>query len=483
MKTTLTRVYALLLTLICISAEARDHQTETITFTARSGDSVEAEQGYFNSPVRHEKPDGDQLRLSYVRFPSTNPNPGNPIVYLAGGPGGPGTGTARGGRFPLFMALREVADVIAFDQRGTGDSNQTTRCKRDKTFSLDHVLSMENIARYDAKVVQSCLDWWRAEGHDVDAYNTWQSAGDLDVLRQVLGAEKINLWGISYGSHLALATIKRSPESIDSVVLTALEGLDHTVKLPAHADAYFERVQQVIDLDPEAKKAYPDIIGLMKRVHDRYREEPLSVQITNPADGQPTTIRIDTSMIQAITAFAFVKNPSNVTQLPGFYTALDHGETSMLNYVIPGILQQINSDKRLMSTAMDVSSGISQARLEKVKQQAPDSVLGSVMNYPMPHLLGKLDIQDLGDEFRTDPKFDGPTLFLTGTLDGRTFPEASRQILEGFSKGQLIMVHNAGHDLFMSDPKITETIVAFLGKQSLPYESITIAPPRFVTGQ
>src|SRR5690606_28539839 len=61
-----------------------------------------------------------RIRLGYVRFPSTAAQPGPPIIYLAGGPGGSGVDAATGPRFPIFMALRAVADVIAFDQRGTG---------------------------------------------------------------------------------------------------------------------------------------------------------------------------------------------------------------------------------------------------------------------------------------------------------------------------------------------------------------------------
>src|SRR3546814_17207565 len=80
-------------------------------FKADDGTVVKADRGKFAVPRHHAEPDGATFTLHFVRFPSTNPNPGSPIVYLAGGPGGSGISGAAGPRCALFLALREVADV------------------------------------------------------------------------------------------------------------------------------------------------------------------------------------------------------------------------------------------------------------------------------------------------------------------------------------------------------------------------------------
>src|SRR4051812_49221940 len=89
-------------------------------FEAADGTKVEAELGRLPVPQNRSKPSGRQIELAFVRFRSTTAIPGPPIVYLAGGPGGSGIATASGPRFHQFMAMREVADVIALDQRGVG---------------------------------------------------------------------------------------------------------------------------------------------------------------------------------------------------------------------------------------------------------------------------------------------------------------------------------------------------------------------------
>src|SRR5690606_25292645 len=104
------------------SIGAQPASEKAIEFHSAAGETVAAFRGSLLVPENRSNPDSRLITLAYVRFPSTSPEPGAPIVYLAGGPGGSGIGTAAGSRFPLFVALREVADVIAFDQRGTGQS-------------------------------------------------------------------------------------------------------------------------------------------------------------------------------------------------------------------------------------------------------------------------------------------------------------------------------------------------------------------------
>lgn len=110
---------------------------EPYQFESRAGDIVDAERGEISVPENRANPQSRRISLELVRFPATTSSPGSPIVYLAGGPGGSGVDAARGPRFPLFMALREVGDVIALDQRGTGGSNEIPRCDAQRTYPLD----------------------------------------------------------------------------------------------------------------------------------------------------------------------------------------------------------------------------------------------------------------------------------------------------------------------------------------------------------
>src|SRR5215203_1977353 len=73
-------------------------------FERTSGERIAAELGEIEVPEDRDQPASRRIKLRFVRFASTAPRPGSPIIYLAGGPGGSGIQSARGARFPVFMA-------------------------------------------------------------------------------------------------------------------------------------------------------------------------------------------------------------------------------------------------------------------------------------------------------------------------------------------------------------------------------------------
>src|SRR3546814_18583991 len=86
------------------------------------------------------------------------------LVYLAGGPGGSGISAAEGPRFELFMALREVADVIALDQRGTGASAVDPDCQPPLTAFERQVLTRDTFEAYLDKAASYCNAWGKGQG-------------------------------------------------------------------------------------------------------------------------------------------------------------------------------------------------------------------------------------------------------------------------------------------------------------------------------
>src|SRR5918992_4394693 len=128
---------------ICAQQKAGTLKIKPYTFENDKKEKVDAEFGTLLVPENRSNPESNLIELAFVRFKSTAKNPGPPIVYLAGGPGGSGIFSARGSRFPLFMALREVGDVIAFDQRGTGHSKPNLGCYERLALPLDIAPSRE----------------------------------------------------------------------------------------------------------------------------------------------------------------------------------------------------------------------------------------------------------------------------------------------------------------------------------------------------
>jgi pimeloyl-ACP methyl ester carboxylesterase len=442
---------------------------QAVTFTANDGTSVSAFRGYLEVAENRANPGSRSITLGYLRFPATGQDPGNPIVYLAGGPGGSGTGTARGPRFPLFMAMREHGDVIAFDQRGTGlSNNDLPACSAGDIDSDGSLASDEEVAQRYRAAAQHCRVFWQQAGIDLAGYTSTESVRDLSALRRHLAADRLNLWGISYGSHLALAAIKEIPREIDRVVLASVEGLAQTVKLPARTDAYFARLQAAVNSQPAAAAHYPDIAAMMRRVQSKLESNPLQLDIP-AAEGSSARLLFQRRHAQQLASMA-IADPQYAAILLAVFADLDSGGTTLLK----ATLQQLGWPRKsvelhAMPTAMDVASGIGRERLAEFDRQAPRGIVGAYLNFPMPQLDGIWPDIDLGPGFRQPPTGDTPVLVLSGTLDGRTYIDGQAEAVAGLSRAHIVTVHNAGHNLFMSSGEVQELIHAFMrGQENIP---------------
>lgn len=453
-------------------AQTPELALEPCTFTARDGRSVEAECGRFKVLENRADASSRRIELRFVRFRATAAQPGNPIVYLAGGPGASGIGTARGPRFDIFMALRAQADVIALDQRGAGVSESPPDCPGAAPFDTGAPITREMLVAQVRADTTRCLAWWRDRGIDISAYNTEENAADIDDLRRAVGAERIDLLAISYGTHLGAAYVRRFERHVGRAVFAGYEGPDDTVKMPSQTDAMLGRFAAIVAANPEAAAAYPDFLGTMRRVLTRLERNPAVVTIA--PDGEPVTLTLGAFPIQVLTG-AMIADPRTAAQLPALYKDMDEGRFERVATM--SLAQLADSRMSAMPTAMDIASGISTSRLTKVERERQTALLGDALNFPMPHLMGVAPELDLGSDFRSPLRSRAPILFISGTLDGRTYPEAAREALALLPNSRQLIVENGGHNIYEADPRIQGVVLDWF-RSSVAPERITFAPPR-----
>lgn len=447
-------------------------QAGPFRFKGWQGQDTDAERGFFEVPEDRRDPKSRKIRLSYVRFASTAAKPGPPIIYLAGGPGGVATRALAGPRFPIMMALREVADVIAFDQRGTGLSNHVP--ERPASKRPPPPFTQAGLTSYFRTDFQEAWGDWTKAGVAMTGYNTEQNADDIDDLRRHLAAEKVDLWGISYGTHLALSMLKRHGDRVNRVALASLEGQDQTVKRPSAVDALLRQVDGLLDADPAVRAAIPDLSVLMRRVHTKMEAAPVKMAAT--LNGAPVELRIGGFAIQLM-AGGLIANPQTLVMLPGLYLALDAGKMDVLTPFmgefanLPGIAG--------MPEAMDLASGISPGRLALVRREAKTAVLGEALNFPMPQLLGVVPGVDLGAGFRAPFRIDHPALLVAGTLDGRTPMSEQDEVAAQFRHKSRVIVENAGHNVFEAHPDVQGLLVRFFRGEAVADTRLALPPPKF----
>ena len=459
--------------------KAGDLKIEPYVFESAGKEKADAEFGRLLVPENRRKPGSRLIELAFVRFRSTSKNPGAPIIYLAGGPGSSGIGASRGSRFPLFMAMREIADVIALDQRGTGASKPNLMCRETIDFPPDKVPNRADMLERFSRQSRACAENFKQQGVDLTGYNTNESADDLEDLRKALGAEKISLWAISYGTHLSLATIKRREKSLHRVIMAGVEGLDGTIKLPGNIQKHLENLDRLVKADANLSKDIPSFSGLMKEVLDKVERQPAVVELTDPKTNQKVKITVNKFALQFLTANSFGAGESG---LPMRFYEMSKGNFTFAAQRWLALNRPGESVGSAMAYMMDCSSGVSPKRRRQIVHEAKTTLLGDVMDFPLPDVCGAWGNPDLGAAFRSPVKTKIPTLFISGTLDVRTPPSNAEGVRRGFQNSFHLIIDGAVHSdpLFLSSPKIKDVMLEFMKGEKVTTTIITLAPLKFV---
>jgi imidazolonepropionase-like amidohydrolase/pimeloyl-ACP methyl ester carboxylesterase len=468
------------------AAAAQEHGTgrlaiEPYVFTTDGGDSVAAELGRLAVPERYNDPRGATIEIAFVRFPATTPQPGTPIVYLAGGPGGSGIEAARGPRFPLFQALRKLGDVVALDQRGVGMSRPVLDCPEPILTDPAMVRTPTSTIAPIRNAVAACAAHWRDQGVDLTAYNTESSADDLDALRQALEAEKLRLVGMSYGTTLGLTAIRRHGETIEAAVLAGVEGPDHALKLPVDVDRQLEAVSAMLATDPIVGTRLPNFAKLVAELAARLDANPISVPLParSAESPEPTVVTITGFDVRWAVA-NLVGHRETITLLPELFVPAAQDDFVPLAHLL--LHEFSNMRLSAMGLAMDCASGASEGRREEIESQAASSIVGHTIDFPFPVVCDAIGVPELGASFRAPLRADTRVLFLSGSLDGRTPPSNAEEILPGFRNGTHILVENVGHDdeLLVGSPEILAAITGFLAGDPPGVDTLTVAPVSLV---
>lgn len=329
-----------------------------------------AELGRLIVPENRKKRDGRLIEIAFLRLKSTAASPGPPLMFLAGGPGAAGIGAAQ--RTPLmtfFKRLTDIGDVIFIDQRSTGLSLPKLDCLDRWDLPLDRPGSRAETQRIGLPKARACRNFWTSRGVDVGAYNTEESADDVDAVRQVLGADKMNLYGASYGSHLGLSVIRRHGARVHRAVLGLIEGPDHTFKLPSNEQREMETIDALVKADPQLSKTIPDFLGLVKSVLDRVEREPVSAETTDPRTQKKVQVVIGKYDLQGLTANG-LGIVDFIQRLPSRYYAMSKGDFRWA--AAQALQRRMMPIGNSMTYLMDCASGATAERYRRSERNLPE---------------------------------------------------------------------------------------------------------------
>jgi pimeloyl-ACP methyl ester carboxylesterase len=436
-----------------------------------------AHEGRLLVPESRRRPRGRLLELRFVRFASTSSAKRPAIVYLAGGPGASGIWSASGDRYDLFMKLRAAGDVVALDQRGAGFSRPAPVCPGTWSYPLNHPHDDDTLAAVLAPYLRRCIAAFD-DSLDVTAFNTIESAADLEDLRIALKANQLSLVGISYGTHLALAYLRRYPNRVARAVLAGVEGPDHTWKLPLNIDAILHRIDTAIAADPRAHRAIPDFLGSLRATLAQLDARPVTLDVTHPRTKKQLRVTVGGDDLRRA-VYNVIAERERIEEMLRRLIPIIHGDFTALAQ--RAALTRLDNEELVMSLSIDCSSGATSDRLDLIDRQTDEAILRDIANGYLRATCGTWPHEDLGDVFRAPIHSLVPTLFISGTLDPRTPPANAEEVARGFPNGRHLLIEGGAHDddLLISSPRIGDVMLRFLVGEDVDSQRIALAPLRF----
>ncbi|WP_051865908.1 alpha/beta hydrolase [Streptosporangium roseum] len=189
--------------------------------------------GTLKVPLDYAKPAGGTVDMAVIRAKATGPGERiGSLVFNFGGPGGSGVDTLAQA-VKVFGTLRARYDLVSFDPRGV-ERSDGVRCGGNRI--MDRFTSMNSVATSPAeqaemdKIIKEFADACQQTSGKVLPYvGTVNTARDMDRLREALGDNRLNYFGISYGTQLGAVYATEFTENVGRFVLDA--PLDPSVTL------------------------------------------------------------------------------------------------------------------------------------------------------------------------------------------------------------------------------------------------------------
>lgn len=414
------------------------------------------ECGFVVVPEDHSSPDGTTIRLAVaiIKDQSEDHQP-DPVVLLSGGPGEKTVHNASA-MAQLFAPIHPNRDFIVFDQRGVGLSEPALECPEfmQALFDLMDEPNPDVAIQTQFDAWMACRDRLVSEGHNLSAYNTTQNAADVNSIRIALGYDQVNLYGGSYGSLLAQATMRDYPEGIRSVVLTSVLPLEKSLFVEG-STTIANAIMHLLDTcatDEACNSAYPDLQEVLFEIIDRLNADPIPITVTSPLDGQSYDALLTGDAVFGNLVGILYQTPL-IPLLPQAIYDVYNGDYELISQLSTIRLALLDATSRGMTFSVLCTEdliGRTPEDLLNVRAALPRQLAGTadpavIVEYGSFGICGNWPVQE-ADAWAKEPLVrDIPTLILAGEFDPVTPPEYGQLVAEHLSHSYLFEFPGLGH--------------------------------------
>lgn len=403
--------------------------------------AVEAQCATLAVPENRDAPAGRRIDLAIAWIPAHGEAEPDPVFMLAGGPG-----QAVRDAYPAvaraFDEVRKRRHVILVDQRGTGGSNPL-RCRDREGDAAVFESETEQTPEALRAFAERCRDAL-AKLADLRFYTTGEAIDDLEAVRGALGAERIDLVGISYGTRVAQQYAKRYPAHTRTVVLDGVVpddlvlGAEHAPNLETALELHFARCREDAVCRERLGDPREHLDALLS-----IEQAPL-VGYRDPGTGEWREERYRRGHLVAVTRlFSYAPNAASLLPLilaeaaAGRYAPL----LAQARWLTAALGEEIHH-------GMQLSVMCTEDAEELVENPADDAtVLGNELIALAKAQCAVWPRGTRAKDFRIPLTGDLPVLLLSGELDPVTPPRYGERVLAGLANARHLVLTGQGHNV------------------------------------
>jgi pimeloyl-ACP methyl ester carboxylesterase len=409
-------------------------------------------------PEDRADPESDAVRLAVAVSPADREDAEpDPLIYLSGGPGG----------FHLiyldfwadhFRRANVNRDIIFLDQRGVGFSDPQLDCPEvldavAETIGAGLPLLKKSRAYADALI--ACHDRFIAEGIDLAAYTSADNAADIADLIRTLGYERANLFGISYGTRLALTVLRDYPDLVRSLVLdsTVPPQAPFFANIIPNALHTMTRLFDQCAAESACASAFPNLEARFYSLVSKLREQPIVVDAESPVTGDTMQLVIDDEAL-FMALFYATYSDTNLPYIPATVDQLARGELS--RYLVSLVLNE-----RYQWTTLSEAMFYSVRCSEEMPFANAADVIASTQAHPeFADYMFYNYVYPVCDAWTIDPPNpvetqpvtgDAPVLVLAGEFDPITPPESGKLAADSLENGYFFEFPGLSHGVTVQD--------------------------------
>jgi pimeloyl-ACP methyl ester carboxylesterase len=382
------------------------------------------------------------------------------LFALAGGPGEAATPYVFDWAFTFIPALRN-RDLVVFDQRGTGLSG-ALRCRG----------LFVPVTRTPLEQAQAAAHCAQSLGPRRDFYTTRDSVDDIDAVRRAVGVDKITLFGVSYGTKVALGYAAKYPQHLERLVLDSVVEPTGPGAFGEEGLAAIPRVLRTICLrgcDGVTKDVLGDLVAVLASMRGGLLHGPLV-----GVDGRRQRARIGRLRLMSL-LFAGDFDGTLRAALPAALRAAREGDKApLLRLALRSergagpVSAEYLSDALYVATVceegplpwdrttpMEARAAVAEANARAL----PPAALGpfdrtSVLFASAPfQLCSRWPTTPAAPQLPDGPFPAVPTLVLSGEDDLRTPLESARRIAARIPGAKLVSVPDMGHSVLNGFPR------------------------------